>query len=92
MIYGPHSGEWALSVWGDGADYFTVYPTQGEINFDLSSGRQVVSFTVTPSTTAPDAGTEVALHFNVAILLNGEWVDANSEFNRKDWKIVWRQQ
>ncbi len=92
MIYGPHSGEWALSVWGDGADYFTVYPTQGEINFDLSSGRQVVSFTVTPSTTAPDAGTEVALHFNVAILLNGEWVDANAEFNRKDWKMVWRQQ
>ena len=91
QIYGPHSGRWAITPWSDdGAlDYFTVSPTEGEIDFDLSVGKQVVDFTVTPSTTAP--ASTVKLHFSVAIQLNGEWVDANSEFNRKDWKIVWER-
>ena len=90
-IHGPHTGRWSITPWSeDGAlDYFTVTPTEGEINFDLSAGKQVVEFTVTPSTTAPPS--TVTLHFNVAIQLNGEWVDANSEFNRKDWKIVWER-
>ena len=89
QVYGPHTGSWALSVYGSGVDYFTVSPMEGEINFDLSAGRQIVEFTVTPSTTAPPATVE--LHFNVSIHLNGEWVDANSEFNRKDWKIRWER-
>lgn len=89
QIYAPHTGNWALSVYGSGVDYFTVSPMEGEINVDQTVGKQVVEFTVTPSTTAPPATVE--LHFNVAIRLNGEWVDANSEFNRKDWKIVWER-
>ena len=91
QIFAPHTGRWALTPWSDdGAlDYFTVSPTEGEIGFDLSVGKQVVEFTVTPSTTAPPS--TVTLHFSVAIQLNGEWVDANSEFNRKDWKIVWER-
>lgn len=91
QIFAPHTGRWALTPWSDdGAlDYFTVSPTEGEIGFDLTVGKQVVEFTVTPSTTAPPS--TVTLHFSVAIQLNGEWVDANSEFNRKDWKIVWER-
>lgn len=27
------------------------------------------------------------LHFNVDIMMNGSWRNANSEFNRKDWKL-----
>ena len=91
QIYSPHTGLWAITPWSDdGAlDYFTVSPTEGEIGFDLSVGKQVVEFTITPSTTAPPS--TVTLHFKVAIMLNGEWVDADSEFNRKDWKIVWER-
>ena len=85
IIYAPTTGNWSITGYGTGADYFTISPASGTIS--ITDSFQRVDFTVTPSATVPSSTVE--LHFNVAIQINGEWQDANSEFNRKDWKIRW---
>ena len=88
-IVTPKRGSWSVTGYGSGMDYFTISPTEG--TFDQgNAGVSVITFTVTPSQTSVPAST-VELHFNVAIELNGEWVDANSEINRRNWRIVWER-
>ena len=87
-IESPHSGRWQLTMYpAEAAQYFTIEPSSGEITDQLiSSGGQVV-FTVYPKGPVPSQQT---VHFNLSFQFNGEsqWRDGNSEFNRKDWKIV----
>ncbi len=88
-IVTPKQGSWSVTGYGSGVDYFTISPTEG--SFDRGENSvSTVTFTITPSQTAVPAST-VELHFNIAIELNGEWVDANSEFNRRDWRIIWER-
>ncbi len=88
-ILTPKQGSWSVTGYGSGADYFTISPTEG--SFDRGENSvSTVTFTITPSQTAVPPST-VELHFNIAIELNGEWVDANSEFNRRDWRIIWER-
>lgn len=85
----PKRGAWSVTGYDSGMDYFTISPTEG--TFDQgNAGVSVINFTVTPSQTSLPEST-VELRFNVAIELNGEWVDANSEINRRNWRIVWER-
>ena len=44
----------------------------------------LVEFYVFPVGVVPS---QQELHFNVDIMMNGAWRNANSEFNRKDWRL-----
>ena len=87
-IESPHSGRWQLTMYpAEAAQYFTIEPSSGEITDQLISSGGQVSFTVYPKGPVPSQQT---VHFNLSFQFNGEsqWRDGNSEFNRKDWKIV----
>lgn len=87
-IESPHSGRWQLSMYpAEAAQYFTIEPSSGEITQELIAAGGAVNFTVHPKGVVPS---QQIVHFNLAFRFNGEsqWRDGNSEFNRKDWKIV----
>lgn len=88
FIESPHSGRWQLTMYpAEAAQYFTIEPSSGEITEELISSGGQVTFTVYPKGPVPSQQT---VHFNLSFQFNGEsqWRDGNSEFNRKDWKIV----
>lgn len=90
-IGSPHSGSWQVTTYTTPAGYedrFRVEPSSGEITNELITTRQgYVTFFIYPN---GPVDAQVKLHFNVAFRFNGEtqWRDGNTEFNRKDWKVV----
>ena len=85
----PHYGRWQLTMYpAEAAHYFTVDPSSGQITEDMIKNKNgLVEFMVKPNGPVPSQQT---VHFNLSFQFNGEsqWRDGNSEFNRKDWKIV----
>lgn len=90
-IGSPHSGSWQVTTYTTPAGYedrFRVEPSSGEITNELITTRQgYVVFFIYPN---GPVDAQVKLHFNVAFRFNGEtqWRDGNTEFNRKDWRVV----
>ena len=99
-IASPHSGKWQITTYpAEAAQYFKmkVYNDEGvlvEGNSGLITSELItgaaegkVEFFLEPVGNVPS---QQILHFNVAFQFNGEtqWRDANSEFNRKDWKVI----
>lgn len=88
-IESPRVGAWAVTTYpAEAAQYFVLEPSSGVIDDSLFEQGKAgkVSFTLQASNKTPTSNQ--VLHFNVSIQLNGTWHDANSEFNRKDWKIT----
>lgn len=84
FIESPQEGEWQVDVYpASAAQYYKVEPMNGSIE-DLVDGKVV--FEVSPNTSLTPPSTQ-ELHFNVNIRIGGEWRNANTEFNRKDWKL-----
>ena len=90
FIESPTEGEWQIDVYpASAAQYYVISPTSGLIE-DLVDGdgrfTGKVVFEINPNPLeTPPARQE--LHFNVNIRVGGQWRNANTEFNRKDWKL-----
>lgn len=85
-IEAPTSGLWQINAFPlSAAQYFIIEPTSGEIDVNTDNGKAEFTISVNP---ALSPSTTQNLYFNVAIYFNGEWHDANSEFNRKNIKLV----
>ena len=85
-IEAPTSGRWQVTTYPlSAAEYFIVEPSSGEIDAFTNNGE--VEFTVKANPDLSPTSTQT-LFFNVAIYFNGEWHDANSEFNRKNIRLV----
>ena len=87
-INSPKSGEWNVEIYpASAAQYFSLsLPENRTLTPSMFESEYVkVNFTVRESELTPTA--TQTIHFNVLIRINNEWHDANSEFNRKDWKI-----
>ena len=83
-IESPQEGEWQIDVYpASAAQYYKIAPMNGQIA-DLVLNE--VIFEVRPNTALTPPSTQ-ELHFNVNIRIGGEWRNANTEFNRKDWKL-----
>lgn len=91
-ILAPMSGQWRITTYGDGdaSSYFDIVPSSGAIE-DLVDGegnfQGRVEFLVKAREGMVLDATKV-LHFNVDIMLNGQWRNGNTEFNRKDWRLT----
>jgi hypothetical protein len=86
-IASPHNGKWSVTLYpAEAAKYFELEPSSGIITKDMILSGGKVEFKVTASTLVPAVTQTV--HFNVSIYMGNDWHDANSEFNRKDWKLV----
>ena len=89
-IASPYIGRWQLSMFPmDAAQYFVITPSSGNITREMVENEYgKVSFEVraNPDVDAPTS-TQTA-HFNISIYFGNEWHDANSEFNRKDFRLV----
>ena len=84
-IEAPTSGRWQVTTFPlSAAQYFIIEPTSDEIDVYTDNGK--AEFTVRVNTNLNPATTQT-LYFNVSIYFNGEWHDANSEFNRKNIKL-----
>ena len=88
-ILAPTSGQWQITTYpAEAAQYFTVEPSSGAIE-DLvdrdGNFLGYVEFYVKAKGVVPATQT---VHFNVDIMLNGQWRNANTEFNRKDWQLT----
>lgn len=85
-IEAPTSGRWQVTPYPlSAAQYFIVEPTSDEIDVYTDNGKAEFTVRVNPDLTP---STTQTLYFDVAIYFNGEWHDANSEFNRKNIKLV----
>ena len=86
FIEAPTSGRWQVTTYPlSAAEYFIVEPSSGDIDAFTDDGK--VEFTVRANPDRSPSSTQT-LFFNVAIFFNGEWHDANSEFNRKNIRLV----
>ena len=87
-IESPASGRWSINAYPESAArYFIIEPTSGDIDVGPYSDNGKCEFSVRAN---PDLTPESTqnLYFSVAIFFNGEWHDANSEFNRKNIRLV----
>jgi hypothetical protein len=85
-IEAPSSGRWQVDAFPlSAAQYFIIRPNTAEI--DVHSNNGMAEFTISVN---PDLSPSVTqnLYFNISIYMNGDWHDANSEFNRKNIKLV----
>jgi len=86
FIEAPTSGRWLVTAYPmSAAQYFVIEPTSGDIDVTTDNGKAEFTVSVNPDITP---STTQTLYFNVAIYYNGEWHDADSEFNRKNIKLV----
>lgn len=87
FIAAPTTGRWMITAYpADVAQYFILEPTTGEIDLNAdNTGMSVFTVRTNPAKVPTSIQT---LYFSVSILLNGEWHDANSEFNRKNIKLI----
>lgn len=82
----PASGRWRVTAYPmSAAQYFIITPTAGDI--DVLHNNGMAEFTVSVNPDLSPSSTQT-LYFDIAIYFNGEWHDANSEFNRKNIKLV----
>lgn len=85
-IEAPTTGLWQVTAYPlSAAQYFVITPTSGDIDVMTDNGK--AEFTVSVNTDLSPTSTQT-LYFNVSLYFNGEWHDANSEFNRKNIKLV----
>ena len=85
-IEAPTSGVWQITPYPLSAtQYFIVSPTSGDIDANTDNGKAEFTVRVNPEVAPISTQT---LYFNVSLFFNGEWHDANSEFNRKNIKLV----
>ena len=94
-IEAPKSGRWRVTPYpSETASYFIVGPTSGEIEIKVDPDTGLLlpdsglaEFTVRTNPEQVPTASQT-LYFSVSIYYNGEWHDANSEFNRKNIKLV----
>lgn len=85
-IEAPTLGKWSINAFPlSAAQYFIIEPTSDDIDVYTDNGKAEFTVRVNPDLTPASTQT---LYFNVSIYFNGEWHDANSEFNRKNIKLV----
>ena len=85
-IEAPTSGRWQVTAYPMSvAQYFVIEPTSGDIDVNTENGKAEFTVSVNPDISPSSTQT---LFFNVAIFFNGEWHDADSEFNRKNIRLV----
>lgn len=85
-IEAPTSGRWQVTPYPmSAAQYFIVTPTSGDI--DVLTDNGMAEFTVSVNPDMQPSSTQ-NLYFSIAVYYNGEWHDADSEFNRKNIKLV----
>lgn len=84
-IESPYSGRWRVTAYPmSAAQYFIITPASGEIDVLTDNGKAEFEVRVNPDLSPSSTQT---LFFDVAIYFNGEWHDANSEFNRKNIRL-----
>ncbi|MBP5373922.1 MAG: hypothetical protein J6Y31_03285 [Bacteroidales bacterium] len=89
-VASPYNGRWQVSMFPmDAAGYFVIEPNSGDITRDMvenDNGR--VQFYVRANHDIEAPASAQTVHFTVSIYFGNEWHDANSEFNRKDFRLV----
>ncbi|MBP5488306.1 MAG: fimbrillin family protein [Bacteroidales bacterium] len=84
-VESPTEGRWKIATSPQSAaQYFIVTPTSGDIDAYTYDGMCEFTVSVNPNL---NPSTKQTLYFSVSIFFNGEWHDANSEFNRKNLKL-----
>ena len=85
-IESPWQGRWQIIASPiSAAQYFVITPTSGDIDVNTDNGKCEFSVSVNPNLSP---ATTQNLYFSVQLFFNGEWHDANSEFNRKNIRLV----
>ena len=93
-IASPYQGRWQISIFPmDAAQYFVIEPNSGDITREMFDEpdphkRGYIEFNIRAN---PDIAAPISpqtAHFNVSVYFGNEWHDANSEFNRKDFRLV----
>ena len=85
-IESPWEGRWQIIASPiSAAQYFVITPTSGDIDVNTDNGKCEFSVSVNPDLSP---ATTQTLYFSVMLFFNGEWHDANSEFNRKNIRLV----
>ena len=85
-IESPWQGRWQIIASPiSAAQYFVINPTSGDIDVNTNNGE--CAFTVSANPDLSPSTTQT-LYFSVQLFFNGEWHDANSEFNRKNIRLV----
>jgi len=101
-ILAPTSGKWQVTTFpAEAAQYFIIAQKDAEGHYvqqnngiieDLVDDHGVftgyVEFYVLPNPEHPTLPATQYLNFNIDFLINGEWRNGNTEFNRKNWTIV----
>ena len=84
-VESPTEGRWQITATPQtAAQYFIISPTSGDIDAYTDDGKCEFTVSVNPNL---NPSTKQTLYFSVSIFFNGEWHDANSEFNRKNIKL-----
>ena len=82
-IEAPTEGNWKVDLTPyEASQYFEITPSEGGLISTDNGGR--TEFTIKAKGNIPT--TETA-YFKILISIHGEWRDANSEFNRKNWGV-----
>lgn len=85
-IESPWEGRWQIMASPiSAAQYFVINPTSGDIDVNTNNGECAFTVGVNPDLSP---STTQTLYFSVQLFFNGEWHDANSEFNRKNIRLV----
>ena len=85
-IESPWEGRWQIIASPiSAAQYFVITPTSGDIDVNTNNGECAFTVSVNPDLSP---STTQTLYFSVQLFFNGEWHDANSEFNRKNIRLV----
>lgn len=86
FIESPYEGRWQITAYpASAARYFVLTPTSGDIDVTTNDGMAEFSVSVNPDLSPSSTQ---SLYFSVSLYFNGEWTDANSEFNRKNIRLV----
>ena len=84
-VESPTEGRWQITATPQSAaQYFIISPASGDIDAYTDDGKCEFTVSVNPNL---NPATKQTLYFSVSIFFNGEWHDANSEFNRKNIKL-----
>ena len=87
-VESPYTGQWYISPYpASAAQYFTFDPDPLTGDIDVHTDNGKVEFTVRPNADLSPTSTQT-LYFNLYMYYNGDWHDVNSEFNRKNIKLV----
>ncbi len=85
-IESPWEGRWqVIASPYSAAQYFEITPSSGNIDVLTDNGKCEFTVSVNPDLSPT---TNQTLYFSVQLFFNGDWHDANSEFNRKNIRLV----